>query len=85
MKDSASAEGGVLTVLADNQINGQDLRLAPSDATIINILRVESVLRVAIHQLTDGLDGVKILEDAVQVTSVADVLEANWIRDWASF
>lgn len=72
-------------MLADNQINGQDLRLAPSDATIINILRVESVLRVAIHQLTDGLDGVKILEDAVQVTSVADVLEANWIRDWASF
>lgn len=72
-------------MLADNQINGQDLGLAPSDAPMINVLRVELVLRVAIHQLANGLHGVEILEDAIQVTSVADVLETDRVRDWASF
>lgn len=68
-------------MLANNQVNGQDLGLAPSNATMVDILRVKPVLRISIHQLANGLDGVEILEDAVQVTSVADVLETDRVRD----
>lgn len=80
----SSGDVGKLTVLANDQVNRLDFGLASSDTSLIDICCVEFVLLVALHQAPDGLDGIKVLQDTIEVAGVSDVFKPNWVRDRAS-
>lgn len=68
-------------MLADDQINRLNPGLAPSDTSLIDVRHIELVLPVGLHQIADGLHGIEILEDAVKVAGVSDILEPDGIGD----
>lgn len=74
---------GKLTVLTDDQVNRLDLGLASSDAPLIDILHIQLILGIALHQLPDGLHGIEVLENTIEVAGVSDILEANGVCNGA--
>ena len=74
---------GKLTVLTDDQVNRLDLGLASSDAPLIDILHIQLILGIALHQLPDRLHGIEVLENTIEVAGVSNILEANGVCNGA--